>query len=102
MIKSEFHSLGLLTSCVCTYSVSVELMTNMLNTSPLTTSVNAVPWQDYRSGYMLSIGHLICEFIYPLPGGIIQHHCTDSFVDHAVQVVGYDLTGIINTGFSPA
>lgn len=29
-------------------------------------------------------------------GGIIQHHCDSSsiYVDHAVQIVGYDLTGI--------
>lgn len=26
-------------------------------------------------------------------GGIIQHHCDGSYVDHAVQIVGYDLTG---------
>ena len=26
-----------------------------------------------------------------LPGGIIQHHCTSDPIDHAVQVVGFNL-----------
>ena len=28
-----------------------------------------------------------------LAGGIIQHHCTGTYYDHAVQIVGYDMTG---------
>lgn len=41
---------------------------------PLTTAVDATTWQDYL-------------------GGIIQFHC-ESNRNHAVQIVGYDLTGI--------
>lgn len=61
------------------YSVMVKEtdMQFLLHTySPLTTSANAIPWQDYI-------------------GGIIQHHCTSAYFNHAVQVVGYDLTGIV-------
>ena len=40
---------------------------------PLTVAVDATSWQDYL-------------------GGIIQFHC-ESSRNHAVQIVGYDLTG---------
>ena len=35
---------------------------------------------------------LLCCY---LTGGIIQHHCSgsDLGIDHAIQIVGYDLTG---------
>ena len=34
-------------------------------------------------------------YTFSIPaGGIIQHHCTNVTIDHAVQIVGYDLTGI--------
>ncbi|KAL5460170.1 hypothetical protein EMCRGX_G033598 [Ephydatia muelleri] len=60
------------------YCQPLENETNMqallYTYSPLTVSVNAVSWQDYI-------------------GGIIQHHCTNAAIDHAVQLVGYDLTG---------
>lgn len=42
---------------------------------PLVVSVDSSTWQDYL-------------------GGIIQYHCEDDN-DHAVQIVGYDLTGDI-------
>lgn len=41
---------------------------------PIITAVDATGWQDYL-------------------GGIIQFHC-DAERNHAVQVVGYDLTGM--------
>ncbi|XP_065885607.1 cathepsin O-like [Dysidea avara] len=41
--------------------------------SPLSVTVNANIWQDYR-------------------GGIVRYHCTNTSIDHAVQVVGYDMT----------
>ena len=28
-----------------------------------------------------------------LLGGIIQHHCTDTDINHAVQITGYDFNG---------
>ncbi len=36
------------------------------------------------------------------PGGIIQHHCTGEhkYIDHAVQVVGYDMNGMSNCGWN--
>lgn len=40
---------------------------------PLVTAVDATTWQDYV-------------------GGVIQYHC-DILTNHAVQIVGYDLTG---------
>ena len=33
--------------------------------------------------------------LYYITGGIIQHHCNDKSLDHAVQVIGYDfITGM--------
>ncbi|XP_077589429.1 cathepsin O isoform X2 [Stigmatopora nigra] len=43
---------------------------------PLSAIVDAVSWQDYL-------------------GGIIQHHCSSRWPNHAVLVVGYDTTGVI-------
>jgi len=42
---------------------------------PVAVAVNAISWQNYL-------------------GGVIQYHCDDSFesLNHAVQIVGYDLT----------
>lgn len=50
---------------------------------------------------MLYILHQSCyvnqvtTVVFCFQGGIIQHHCSDSVenLDHAVQIVGYDLTG---------
>ncbi|XP_002162416.2 cathepsin O isoform X1 [Hydra vulgaris] len=39
---------------------------------PLSVNVDAVSWQDYI-------------------GGIIQHHCTNKDINHAVQLIGYNL-----------
>ena len=49
------------------------LMLERLTHGPLTVGVDATSWQNYQ-------------------GGIIQYHC-DSNLNHAVQVVGYDLSG---------
>ncbi|XP_013402312.1 cathepsin O-like [Lingula anatina] len=48
-------------------------MVSMLLNGPLTISVDATSWKDYL-------------------GGIIQYHCYN-FNNHAVQIIGYDLTG---------
>lgn len=32
-------------------------------------------------------------FLLILSGGIIQHHCTDTDINHAVQITGYDFNG---------
>ncbi|XP_062510123.1 cathepsin O-like [Corticium candelabrum] len=41
---------------------------------PVSVAVDAISWQDYV-------------------GGIIQHHCPGGSLDHAVQIVGFDLSG---------
>jgi len=43
---------------------------------PLAVNVDATMWHDYL-------------------GGIIQHHCTDTDINHAVQITGYDFNGHI-------
>ena len=45
----------------------------MANHGPVAVAVDAVSWHNYVKG-------------------IIRFHCSDH-VDHAVQIVGYDLTG---------
>ena len=65
-------------------------MVKMLTThSPLSTSANALMWQDYISECYIS-SYVSYSTSYQ-PGGIIQHHCSGSELDHAVQVVGYNL-----------
>ncbi|EDO34681.1 predicted protein, partial [Nematostella vectensis] len=41
---------------------------------PMAVNVDATMWHDYIDG-------------------IIQHHCTDTEINHAVQITGYDATG---------
>ncbi|XP_051920866.1 cathepsin O-like isoform X2 [Hippocampus zosterae] len=48
----------------------------LVERGPLSAVVDAVSWQDYL-------------------GGIIQHHCSSHWPNHAVLVVGYDATGEI-------
>ncbi|XP_060070216.1 cathepsin O-like [Ylistrum balloti] len=48
-------------------------MLMLLSNGPLTVSVDATLWANYQ-------------------GGIIQHHCGNT-INHAVVIVGYDLTG---------
>ncbi|XP_074650452.1 cathepsin O-like [Tubulanus polymorphus] len=52
-----------------------EMLRLIAEHGPLTISVDAVTWNDYL-------------------GGIIQYHCS-TFNNHAVVIVGYDLTGDI-------
>uniref|UniRef100_UPI00358E96FC cathepsin O isoform X2 n=1 Tax=Myxine glutinosa TaxID=7769 RepID=UPI00358E96FC len=49
----------------------------LLKEGPLAITVDALSWQDYL-------------------GGIIQHHCSQTYPNHAVVVIGYDTTGIAN------
>lgn len=51
-------------------------MHHLANYGPVVTAVNGLLWQNYL-------------------GGIIQFHCDGSTasLNHAVQIVGYDLTG---------
>ncbi|KAG7224888.1 hypothetical protein INR49_014952, partial [Caranx melampygus] len=52
------------------------MMGQLVERGPLAVVVDAVSWQDYL-------------------GGIIQHHCSSQWSNHAVLVVGYDTTGDI-------
>ncbi|XP_069027207.1 cathepsin O [Embiotoca jacksoni] len=52
------------------------MMGQLVENGPLAAIVDAVSWQDYL-------------------GGIIQHHCSSQYSNHAVLVVGYDATGEI-------
>jgi cathepsin O len=49
------------------------MLERIVNHGPLVASVDATTWNDYQ-------------------GGIIMYHCPDHN-NHAVQIVGYDLTG---------
>ncbi|XP_038055637.1 cathepsin O-like [Patiria miniata] len=53
-----------------------EMVSLVYAHGPLLAAVDATSFQDYM-------------------GGIIQHHCTDTYDNHAVQIVGYDQTGPI-------
>lgn len=57
----------------CYRHVSEDKVLQLLQTGPLVAAVDATTWYNYQ-------------------GGIIQYHC-DAFINHAVQIVGYDLTG---------
>ncbi|KAM4555988.1 cathepsin O [Odontesthes bonariensis] len=52
------------------------MMGQLVEHGPLAAIVDAVSWQDYL-------------------GGIIQHHCSSQWSNHAVLIVGYDTTGEI-------
>nr|XP_049697307.1 cathepsin O [Helicoverpa armigera] len=53
-----------------------KILTSLANHGPVTVAVNALTWQHYL-------------------GGVIQFHCSGSALElnHAVELVGYDLTG---------
>uniref|UniRef100_A0A3B3DMS7 Cathepsin O n=1 Tax=Oryzias melastigma TaxID=30732 RepID=A0A3B3DMS7_ORYME len=51
------------------------MMAQLVERGPLVAVVDAVSWQDYL-------------------GGIIQHHCSSQWPNHAVLVVGYDTSGM--------
>lgn len=55
-----------------------ELLPLLVAHGPMAAAVNAMSWQNYL-------------------GGIIQYHCDGSFnnLNHAVQIVGYDMTASI-------
>ncbi|XP_033742174.1 cathepsin O-like [Pecten maximus] len=57
------------------YLQNEQDMLMLLSDGPLTVSVDATLWANYQ-------------------GGIIQHHCGTT-INHAVVIVGYDLTGDI-------
>ena len=50
------------------------MVAKLYNHGPLVAAVDATSFQDYM-------------------GGIIQHHCTDRYDNHAVQIIGYDRSG---------
>ncbi|XP_056295584.1 cathepsin O isoform X2 [Pseudoliparis swirei] len=52
------------------------MMSHLVEHGPLAVDVDAVSWQDYL-------------------GGIIQHHCSSKWANHAVLVVGYNAVGDI-------
>ncbi|XP_070692531.1 cathepsin O [Pempheris klunzingeri] len=52
------------------------MMGQLVQNGPLAAIVDAVSWQDYL-------------------GGIIQHHCSSQWSNHAVLVVGYNTSGDI-------
>lgn len=47
--------------------------------------------------HTLSMTHRCIVFTHA--GGIIQHHCSGDFYDHAIQIIGYDLTGIAHVQY---
>ncbi|XP_053362089.1 cathepsin O [Clarias gariepinus] len=51
-----------------------EMIRRLVDWGPLVVVVNALSWQDYL-------------------GGIIQHHCSSGHANHAVLIIGYDMTG---------
>ncbi|XP_064608137.1 cathepsin O-like [Liolophura sinensis] len=58
------------------YRNETKVLLLLANVGPVTVSVDATTWNDYQ-------------------GGIIQYHCRGATNNHAVQIVGYDLTGEI-------
>lgn len=65
------------TNRVCSSFVDAEdeLLTSLATHGPVAAAVNAISWQNYL-------------------GGVIQYHCDGSYnsLNHAVQIVGYDLS----------
>lgn len=55
------------------FSNNESLILQLLQNGPVVAAVDATTWNNYQ-------------------GGIIQYHC-ESRLNHAVQIVGYDLTG---------
>lgn len=54
-----------------------EMLDWIATYGPVSVSVDATNWNNYQ-------------------GGIIQHHCGEAPNNHAVVIVGYDLTGLIS------
>lgn len=60
----------------CYNHTGIETSTiSLLQKGPVSAAVDATTWANYQ-------------------GGIIQYHCGTS-VNHAIQIVGYDLTGVV-------
>ncbi|XP_077984007.1 cathepsin O-like [Glandiceps talaboti] len=58
------------------YKDESEMVKALYLNGSLAVAVDASSWQDYL-------------------GGIIQHHCSHGYNNHAVQIIGYDMTGKI-------
>ncbi|XP_029674629.1 cathepsin O-like isoform X2 [Formica exsecta] len=65
-------------TCDSFVNAESELLTLLVTHGPVAAAVNAISWQNYL-------------------GGVIQYHCDGSFnnMDHAVQIVGYDMEASI-------
>ncbi|XP_031572272.1 cathepsin O-like [Actinia tenebrosa] len=75
--KAKHSKEGVRISEYCCYETANE--TNFMQPivafiGPMAVNVDATLWHDYL-------------------GGIIQYHCTDTDINHAVQITGYDETG---------
>lgn len=46
------------------------------------------------------VGCLTFRCLFNFVGGIIQHHCTDTDINHAVQIVGYDFNGALSVFYT--
>ncbi|KAL4230320.1 hypothetical protein ACF0H5_010703 [Mactra antiquata] len=57
----------------CHRQIAEDRMLQLLQEGPLVAAVDATTWNNYQ-------------------GGIIQYHC-ENLINHAVQIIGYDLTG---------
>lgn len=74
-IKKSDQKVGITNYSCDSYREKETLMVDaIVNHGPLTVAVDATSWQDYVSG-------------------IIQHHCSDQGDNHAVQIIGYDISG---------
>ncbi|GAB1863442.1 Cathepsin O [Camponotus japonicus] len=79
--KTSAKTMGVkITDFTCDSFVNAEsdLLTLLVTHGPVAVAVNAMSWQNYL-------------------GGIIQYHCDGSFnsLNHAVQIVGYDMAARI-------
>jgi len=75
--KTPQHGVSILGNFTCDNFVDkeVQMVRLLANHGPLVVAVDAKSWQHYL-------------------GGVIQYHC-DNDLNHAAQIVGYDLTGDI-------
>lgn len=62
-------------NCSMSNGLTEADLLKLLQHGPVAAAVDARTWMNYQ-------------------GGIIQYHCEGS-VNHAVQIVGYDLTGTL-------
>jgi hypothetical protein len=58
-----------------------------------------------KTGYVFSRSDTVCAYcifiVVFILGGIIQHHCTDKVIDHAVIIEGFDMSGKVYVHFIP-